>query len=98
MEPNVERITPPNPIRRQVEVEDVDSDDEDDDKTNEISQAPLVEGRNDHVDREEKTEAPGLDRGRRFRTPTDHYQADFSNIRYNYPVEADVIHSCHYGV
>ena len=71
-EPNVEGITPPNPIRRRVEVEDVDSDDKDDDETNEVIHVPLVEGCNDHVDREEETEAPGLSRGRILRTPTNH--------------------------
>ena len=68
MEPNVERITPPNPVRRRVEVEDVDSDDEDDDKTNESSHAPYVEVRNDHVKEEEEVEAPQLGRGCRLRT------------------------------
>ena len=72
VEPNVERITPPNPVRRRVKVEDVDSDDKDDDETNEVIHVPLVEGRNDHVDREEETEAPGLSRGRILQTPTDH--------------------------
>ena len=31
VEPNVERITSPNPVLYQVEVEDVDSDDKNDD-------------------------------------------------------------------
>ena len=50
VEPNIERITPPNPVCRQVEVEDVDSDDKDDDEINESSHAPQVEVRNDHVE------------------------------------------------
>ena len=32
-----------------------------------------------------------------MRTPTEHYQADFSNIKYTYPEEADVIHLCLHG-
>ena len=72
VEPNVERITPPNPIRRRVEVGDDDSDDKDDEETNESSHAPQVEVRNDHIEEEEETEAPQLGCGRRMQTPTDH--------------------------
>ena len=43
MEPNVERITPPHLVRRRVEVKDVDSDDNSDDKIKMISHAPQVE-------------------------------------------------------
>ena len=32
-----------------------------------------------------------------MQTPTYFYQADFSNIPYNYPNEADIIHSCFQG-
>ena len=84
VEPNVERTTPPNPICCRVEVEDVDSDDEDDDETNESSQAPQVEVHNDHAEEEEEAEASQLGRGSRVRNPTNFYQSDFSNIRYNY--------------
>ena len=31
-----------------------------------------------------------------MRTPTNFYQAEFSNKRYNYPYEADVIHLCYH--
>ena len=60
VEPNIERMIPPNYICRRVEVEDIDSDDEDDDETNENRHTPQVEGRDDHVDKEEETEAPQL--------------------------------------
>ena len=42
VEPNIKRITPQNHVCRRVEVEDIDSDDEDDDKTNESSHAPPI--------------------------------------------------------
>ena len=32
-----------------------------------------------------------------MRTPPDYYQADHTNIRYAYPDEADVIHTCFQG-
>ena len=97
VEPNVERITSPNPVCRRVEVEDVKSDDKDNDEENESSHAPQVEVRNDHEEEEEETKSPQQGRGHRMQTPTNFYQADFSNKRYNYPYEADVIHSCHHG-
>ena len=40
---------------------------------------------------------PQLGRGRRVQTPPDYYQADHTNIRYAYPDEADVIHTCFQG-
>ena len=52
-------------------------------KMNTKSMEPQVEVRNDHIEEEEEAKAPQLGRGRRMRTPTDHYQADFSNIMYN---------------
>ena len=38
-----------------------------------------------------------MGRGQRVRTPPDYYQADHTNIRYAYPDEADVIHTCFQG-
>ena len=32
-----------------------------------------------------------------MKTLTNHYQADFSNIKYTYPDKAVVIHLCHHG-
>ena len=40
VEPNVAGLTPPPLVCRQIEVEDVDSDDKDDDEANEMSHAP----------------------------------------------------------
>ena len=97
VEPNVKRITPLNHVCRRVEFENVDSDDKDDDEANESSHDPQVEVSNDHAEEEEEAEAPQLGRGHRMQTPTDLYQADFSNIRYKYPDKADVIHSCCHG-
>ena len=41
-------------------------------------------------------------RGHRMLTQPDYYNADFSNIRYTYPNEENMIHMCHhdtsYGV
>ena len=51
----------------------------------------------DDDDKEILEEAPPEDCGHRFRTPTDYYQADFSNIMYKYPDEAEVINMCYHG-
>ena len=51
----------------------------------------------DDDDEEILEEAPPEDCGHRFRTPTDYYQADFSNIMYKYPDEAEVINMCYHG-
>ena len=90
-------MTPPRLIRPPVEVEDVESDDEEDEEERESDNAPQNNiGNNlDQVDSE--AEAPQLGRGQRVRTRPDYYQADQTNIRYAYPNEADVIHTCFQG-
>ena len=50
------------------------------------------------VEQEESgADAPQMGRGQRVQTPPDYYQADHTNIRYAYPDEADVIHTCFQG-
>ena len=80
---NDEGINPPNLIRPPVEVEDVESDDgnEDDDEYAESVNAPSTNlGGVERID--ENTEAaPQLGRGARVRNPPNYYQADHTNIR-----------------
>ena len=74
-------------------MEDVESDDEDDDDDT----APQTNTGSDVEQDESGAEAPQMGRGQRVRTPPDYYQADHTNIRYAYPGEADVIHTCFQG-
>ena len=89
----VKRITPPRLIRPPVQVEDVESDDEDDND----DAAPQINVGSDVEQDESGADTPQLGRGQRVRTPPDYYQADHTNIRYAYPDEADVIHACFQG-
>ena len=98
--PNTERdaheirvITPPRLICPPVQVEDVESDNEDDND----DAAPQINADSDVEQDESGADAPQLGRGQRVRTPPDYYQADHTNIRYAYPDEADVIHTCFQG-
>ena len=96
--PSVAGINPP-PLIRRVEVEDVESDDknEDDDEYVESDNAPSTNlGGNARID-ENAEAAPQLGRGARVRNPPTYYQADHTNIRYAYPNEADVINTCFQG-
>ena len=93
--PRDEGINPP-PLLTRVEVEDVEHDDEnvDNDKNEESDNAPSTNlGGGERID-ENAEAAPQLDRGTRVCNPPDYYQADFTNMKYDYPDEADVIHTC----
>ena len=94
---NVEGINLPNLIRPRVEVEDVDSDDENDDDYIESVNAPSNNLGGGQVDDENTEAAAQSGCGTRIRNPPDYYQADHSNIRYSYSNEADVINTCFQG-
>ena len=96
-EDNVDGINPPNLIHPRVEVEDVNSDDEDDDECVESVNAPSNNLGGGQADDENAEAAPQLGRGTRVRNPPDYYQADHSNIRCSYPNEANVINTCFQG-
>ena len=72
----VQRITPPRLIRQQVEVEDVDSDDEDEGEEWESNIAPQDNVGGDQEEEASEADAPQLGRGHRVRTQPDYYQAD----------------------
>ena len=93
----VRGITPPHLIRPPVEVEDVESDDEDDEEERNNDTAPQTNVGSDVEQDESGADAPQLGRGQRVQTPSDHYQADLTNIRYAYPDEANVLYTCFHG-
>ena len=93
----VRGITPPCLIRPQVEVEDVESDDEEEEGERESDTAPQNNVGSNLEQEDSEAEAPQLGRSQRVRTPPDYYQANQMNIRYAYPNEADVIHTCFQG-
>ena len=96
--PSDEGINPP-PLVRRVEVEGIESDDEnkDDNEYEESDNSPSTNlGGGARID-ENAEAAPQLGRGTRVRNPPDYYQADFTNMKYAYPEEANVINTCFQG-
>ena len=94
--PNIEGVNPPNLICPPVELEDVESDDEDEDDNEYVESDNALStnlGGGKRIDKNTET-APHLGRGARVRNPPDYYQADYTNISYLYPNEADVINTC----
>ena len=69
--PSVEGINPPNLIRPRVEVEDVDSDNEDDDEYVESVNAPSTNLGGGKLTDENTEAAPQLGRGARVRNLPD---------------------------
>ena len=96
--PRDEGINPP-PLFTRVEVEDVEDGDEDidNDENEESENAPSTNLGGDARIDENAEAAPQLGRGTRVRNRPDYYQADFTNMKYDYPDEADVIHTCFQG-
>ena len=74
-----------------------ESDDKDGEEERENDAVPQNNVGSDVEQDESEADAPQLGRGERVQTLPDYYQADQTNIRYAYPDEADVIHTCFQG-
>ena len=59
--------------------------------------APQINVGGDLVEEASEAEVPQLGRSCRLQTQPDYYQADYTNVRYAYPNEADVINTCFQG-
>ena len=78
-------------LRRLVEVDDDSSDDK------ENTEDRIVVEDVNHDKKEIPEESPPEGCGHRVQTPPDYYNADFSNTKYVYSNEAEVINMCQHG-
>ena len=82
---------PPPLLRRSIEVDNDSSYDKDD----AVDIIVVKDVEDDGKETMEESLPVGC--GHQVQTPTDHYMADFSKIRYACPYEAKVTRMCHHG-